>query len=402
MAESSERDLTRAAVLRAVALHGPLSRTAIARHLDVSPATVTALARALLADGLVEPAGKEPGNSRGRPAELLRVVPGAAVLLGAKVSAAGVTGVVADLSGSPLAEFQALFEADVPDPIGALTAVLAPQVELAGGSLIGIGLGVPGVVDVAEGRVTALTLGWQDLAVGPELSQRLALPVVVDNDVHTLAIAEHLYGRARDVDDVLTVTVGRGVGLAITVGGRLHRGPRGGAGEFGHTQGVEDGPRCACGRNGCLEAIVSEPAMVRRARDEGLLPDEGTIADLRAAADADTPGVRAVFEAAGAVLGRRVGDLVNLLAPSLVLVSGEGTASWSHLEPAFQAAFDAQVLATHSDVEVVVDRWDDRAWARGATALLLGSVYAPEHFTGTAQTEVRNRLQAVGGGGGGR
>lgn len=400
MAENSERELTRAAVLRAVALHGPLSRTAIAGHLGVSPATVTTLTRELLEDGLVEAAGKEPGSSRGRPAELLRVVPGAAVLLGAKVSASGITGVVADLLGSPLTEFQAPFAADAPDPVGELVAALAPQVELAGGSLIGIGLGVPGVVDVTEGRVTAPTLGWQDVAVGPELSERLALPVVVDNDVHTLAIAEHLYGRARDVDDVLTVTVGRGIGLAITVGGRLHRGAHGGAGEFGHTQAIKDGPACACGRAGCLEAVASEPAMVRRAQQAGLVSSDATIADLRTATD--DPDVRAVFDHAGDVLGRRVGDLVNLLAPSLVLVSGEGTASWVHLEPAFRAAFDAQVLATHADVEVVVDRWDDRAWARGATALLLGSVFAPEDFSGGAQAEVRSRLQAVGGGNGGR
>jgi predicted NBD/HSP70 family sugar kinase len=402
VAEGSERELSRAAVLRAVALYGPMSRTAIASRLDVSPATVTALTRDLLSDGLVEPAGKEPGTARGRPAELLRVVPGAAVLLGAKVSATAVTGVVADLLGEPLAEFQAPFDADGPDPIGDLVAVFAPQVALAGGSLIGVGLGVPGVVDVAAGRVTAAILGWRDLAVGPELSERLGLPVVVDNDVHTLAIAEHLYGRARDVDDVLTVNVGRGVGLAITLGGRLHRGPHGGAGEFGHTQALENGPRCACGRHGCLEAVASEPAMLRRAHEEGVLPVDGTMGDLRDAAHGGDTAARTIFADAGAVLGRRVGDLVNLLAPSLLLISGEGTASWSLIQPAFETAFDAQVLDTHTDVEVVVDRWDDRAWARGATALVLGSVFAPDHFIGEAQAEVRSRLQAVGSGGDGR
>lgn len=401
-APSSERDLTRAAVLRVVGLSGPVSRTAIAAELGVSPATVTSLTRDLLADGLLEIAGKEPATTgRGRPAELLRVVPGAALLLGAKVAATGITGVVADLLGTPTADFHAPFDADAADPVAALAAVLAPHVMAGGGRLIGIGLGVPGAVDVSEGRVTALTLGWVDLPVGHGLSERFGIPVVIDNDVHTLAIAERLYGRARDVDDVLTVTIGRGVGLAITLGGRLHRGAHGGAGEFGHTRAVEDGPPCRCGRHGCLEAIASEPAMVAAAVAAGVLPASATIDDLRAAAAAGDAAARRIMADAAGVLGRSVGDLVNLLAPSLVLISGEGTASWAHLEPAFRDAFDRQVLRIHADVEIAVDRWDDRAWARGATALLLGSVYAPEHFSGAAQTAVRTRLQAVGGGGNG-
>jgi predicted ArsR family transcriptional regulator len=91
---------TRTAVLRVVALSGPLSRTAIAADLQVSAATVTAVTRELIADGLIEPAGKEPNGARGRPAELLRIVPGVASLLGVKVAEASLTGVVADLLGT--------------------------------------------------------------------------------------------------------------------------------------------------------------------------------------------------------------------------------------------------------------------------------------------------------------
>jgi predicted NBD/HSP70 family sugar kinase len=392
-----ERALSRAAVLRVIGLSGPLSRTAIAAELEVSPATITALTRDLLAEGLIEPAGKEPVAVRGRPAELLRLVPSAATLLGAKVSASSVTGVTSDLRGGVGDAFLVRYDAAVADPVAALADVLAPYVTAAGHTLLGIGLGVPGVVDVAAGRVSAPTLGWIDLPVGAELSRRFGLPVVVDNDVNTLAVAEGLYGRARSVDDALTVTIGRGIGLAITLGGRLHRGHRGGAGEFGHTRRVEDGPRCGCGRRGCLEAFASEPAILAAAQAQGLVGAEATIDDVAAAADAGDERARAVFASAATRLGEAVADLVNVLAPSLVLLSGEGTALWQHWDDAFRAAFDAQVLASHRSVELAVDPWDDQLWARGATALLLGPVYAPGEYSRPTETAVRERLHARAG-----
>jgi predicted NBD/HSP70 family sugar kinase len=389
-----ERTFTRAAVLRVIGLSGPLSRTAIAAELEVSPATITALTRDLLAEGLIEPAGKEPVAVRGRPAELLRVVPSAATLLGAKVSASSVTGVTSDLLGSASEAFQDDYDATVADPVTALADALAPHVSAAGGSLLGIGLGVPGVVDVTTGRVSAPTLGWVDLRVGAELSRRFGLPVVVDNDVNTLAVAERLYGRARDVDDALTVTIGRGIGLAITLGGRLHRGSRGGAGEFGHTRRVADGPRCGCGRRGCLEAFASEPAIVAAARTLGVVAPDATIDEVAAAADAGNERARAIFTDAATRLGAAVADLVNVLAPSLVLISGEGTALWRLWEEPFLTAFDGQVLDSHRQVELAVDPWDDRLWARGATALLLGPVFAPDEFSRPTETAVRDRLHA--------
>jgi predicted NBD/HSP70 family sugar kinase len=380
---------------------GPVSRSVLATRLGVSPATVTLLTRELLADGLLETAGKEAAGSRGRPAELLQVVPGAGMALGVKVAASQITGVLVDLRGETLSTFEAPFDAGAPDPVTDLAELLRPHVEVAGGRLIGVGLGLPGVVDTSSGEVTAATLGWSAVPVAPGLTALLHVPVVVDNDVHTLAIAEHLYGRAQDVEDDLIVTVGRGIGLAITVAGRLHRGAHGGAGEFGHTRAREGGPRCGCGREGCLEAIASETGMLHRALETGVLPPEGTVEDLRRLAQ-DDPAARAIFDQAGRVLGRSVGDLVNVLAPSLVLIAGEGTAAWGLLEGSFRSGFDAQVLDTHRDVEIAVDdSWDDRAWARGASALLLGSVYAPEHASGVGQgLEVRNRLTAMNGGAG--
>ena len=116
-------------------------------------------------------------------------------------------------------------------------------------------------------------------------SRRSAIPVLVDNDVNTLATAERLYGRGRDVEDFITLTLGRGVGLGIVANGDIYHGHGGGAGEFGHVTAVVDGPVCSCGKRGCLEAVVGDPALVATARERGIIGKRQGVAALRRKAD---------------------------------------------------------------------------------------------------------------------
>jgi predicted NBD/HSP70 family sugar kinase len=281
-------DVTQTSVLRAVGVHGPISRTELARQLGVSAGTITTVTRELLELGLLETVGKVRGDRRGRPAELLGLVAGSAHTIGAKVTSAQVVGMVADLGGNVLASFTEPFDPRGDDPCGSLEQILRRHMGDGPGPLLGIGLGVPGMVDSeAGGTATAPTLGWDRLPVGAELQRRLDLPVIVENDVHTLAVAESLFGRGQQIDDFLTVTIGRGVGLGIVTGNELHRGAHGGAAELGHTEVVPNGPRCDCGRRGCLEALVSEPALVRTARELEQHPVAGYDGDASLAGQPD-------------------------------------------------------------------------------------------------------------------
>ncbi len=396
-----EAERSRAAVLRAIALEGPISRSAIAGQLAVSAATVTAITRDLIDAGLVEMSGKAPASGRrGRPSELLSVVPDAVALLGVKVMHDHVIWVQADLRGEVAAGGVVPFDPTGADPADRLGDLLADVVAGVETTWLGVGVGVPGTVATGnrggeQGRVTSPMFGWDEVPLGARLTARLALPVVVDNDVNTLAVAEHLYGRGRDVDDFLTVTLGRGVGLGIFLDGALRRGGRGGAGELGHTRAVVDGPDCECGRRGCLEAVASDPALVRRAREDGLIATTDGIDELVALA-ADLAAARDLFAEAGRHIGSAVADLVNLLAPELVVLSGEGIAAWDHIRPGFDEAFAAGVLDVHLATDVVVDPWDDQDWARGAAALVLRSVLAPAPDGDSPETAIRYRLHAIG------
>jgi predicted NBD/HSP70 family sugar kinase len=360
--------VNRIAVLSLIGRHGPISRADVARRLGLSPATLTTVTRGLMDAGLIRKVDDDASRG-GRPGELLGVVAAAASAIGVKVTEEQVIGVRADLDGTVLETFQVPFRAIDTNPYDSLAALLRPHVDAAdGGRLLGVGLGVAGFVHAQTGMVEAPMLGWRHMPLGDYLERLLGVPVVVDNDVNTLAAFEHLYGLGRSYDDFLTVTLGRGVGAAAVIGGDLRRGAHGAAGELGHAVVDPAGPACHCGKRGCLETYVSDGALLAAA---GWDP-AGTPADLVTAAQRGDERVREVYRAAGARLGTAVSGVCAVLDPQAVLVSGEGTRAWPFLADGFLSAFRSGLFPPLADaVEVHVDPWDDVKWARGAAALAL-------------------------------
>jgi predicted NBD/HSP70 family sugar kinase len=371
------RDYNRVAVLRLIGGSGPIARVQIADRLGLSPARVTAVTRQLLDHGLIRVAERRPSKG-GRPALLLELVSGAATAFGVKIAPDHLVGVRVDLDGEVLEQFDAPLDvtaAGAVDRIGDLLETwIAPS---SGSRLLGLGLGVPGVIDADRGLVSAPIIGWEQLPLAQLLQDRLGVPVLVDNDVNTLAVSERLYGRGREVDNFLTVTIGRGIGLGIIAGGDIYRGFGGGAGEFGHITAREDGPLCTCGKHGCLEMFVGDPALVSEAQRRKLLAASAGIDDLRELADAGDTAARDVYGEAAALLGRSVADLVNILSPQLVLISGEGTQGWPHMSEDFERSLRSHLFPPLRGVAVEVDPWDDAKWAVGAAALVLRPTFTP-------------------------
>jgi predicted NBD/HSP70 family sugar kinase len=384
------RDLNRSAALRLIGTAGPISRAEIARELGLSPATVTGVTRELLHMGFIRVVDQAAPEGGGRPALLLAIVGSAAHALGVKVAADHVVGVRVDLDGGVLERFDSPFDPTAGDSLVRLAAFLRAHVDGGTTPFLGVGLGVPGIVG-RDGRVASPMLGWEGVPLAVRLQRELDVPVLVENDVNTLAIAERLYGRG--LSHFLTLTVGRGVGLGITIAGEVYRGGRGGAGEFGHVAVDPDGPACECGKRGCLEALVADPALVARARAAGVIGPRQGIERLRALAAKGDTAATAIFAEAGAVLGSKVADLVNVLDPEAVLVSGEGTQSWSQMADSFRRALDANVFPPLRGVPVEVDPWDDANWARGAATLVLRQAFVPAPASDNGSRSVRARLR---------
>ncbi|WP_299057748.1 ROK family protein [uncultured Nocardioides sp.] len=215
-------------------------------------------------------------------------------------------------------------------------AVVSAVVEAAGGAPIdAVGVSAAGFVDAAGERVAfAPHLPWRGEAVRARLEDRCGAPVVLDNDANAAAWAEYTLGAARGADTAVVVTLGTGIGGGLVVGGRLHRGSGGMAGEFGHAQVVPDGRPCECGGRGCWEQYTSGNALLRHAR-AAVGTSAGPLAALcdgdpaaltgplvtRAAAEGDDVALHA-FEEVGSWLGVGVANLVAALDPDVVVIGG--------------------------------------------------------------------------------
>lgn len=213
--------------------------------------------------------------------------------------------------------------ADTPHGDAALTAV-----ERLGGLLLsrapapvlGAGIVVPGLVDPTRGVAAySANIGWRNLAVVEPLSRAWSLPVRLGHDVASAAVAEIAYGAGRHESDVCFVVIGTGVAAALVSGGRLVTGRRGEIAEIGHLR-VRPGHRCACGGDGCLEAVASASAIAAGYRDR-------TGAAVAGAADVvarlgDDPVARQVWQEAIEALADGLAALTLVLAPELVVVGG--------------------------------------------------------------------------------
>jgi predicted NBD/HSP70 family sugar kinase len=372
------RDLNRSAILRLIGLSGPIARTSIAKRLGLSPATVTSITRELIETGIVRIASRAPSRG-GRPALLLEIVGRAATAFGVKIAPDHLVGVLVDLDAEVITQFEERLDMTAANSFEAAVEVIRRWLTEAEtqAPLLGIGLGVPGVVDGPGGTVTSPMIGWRDFPLRDSLQSALGVPVLVDNDVNTLAISERLYGRGRDAEDFITLTLGRGIGLGIVARGDIYHGFGGGAGEFGHVTAVVDGPVCTCGKRGCLEAVVADPALLHAARARGVVGRRQGLAALRRKAEAGDADARAIYAQAATILGQAVAGLVNVLSPQLILISGEGTQAWAHFEESFEKSLHANLFPPLRGVSVEVDPWDDVEWAVGAASLVLRTTFTP-------------------------
>jgi predicted NBD/HSP70 family sugar kinase len=395
--QNARGDLVPSAILALLGTRGPLSRGDLAGALGVSPATVTQATKALIGRGLVAEVQEMP-SAGGRPARLLGLLRSAGGALGVKVAAEHLAVVDVELDGTVVAADSFPFDPDSPGALDYLTHTLGSVLEQRGGRhLLGVGVGIPGAVDSqAHGVVWAPTLGWVETRVGPVLRTALGVPVLVENDVNTLAVAERLYGIGQSHSSYLVVTIGRGIGCGIVVDGAVYRGAGGGAGEIGHISISVGGPECACGSTGCLEAHIGQSALVRTARARGVIGPDDSPDALLAAAHGGDPGAESVYAEAGELLGRALAGVVHTLDPEIIVILGEGVDAWRHWEPGFQPAFRRHLMPARRGLTYVVEPWADDKWALGAAALVLASPLDVVGTSGEQGRLVRQRLRASG------
>ncbi|MEU8569256.1 ROK family transcriptional regulator [Streptomyces pathocidini] len=373
------REPTRAEMFALVLTAGPISRTGLSRRMRLAPSTVTRLLPPLLEHDFLRETDAAP-RGRGRPQRMLEVNPDRHVAVGIKIGPAQVSGVITNMAAQVLARA----ELPIPDPrpdtafaaAAAVTRDLLAAVPHGAERALGVGVGVGGHVDSASGvcRYSAI-LDWQNVDVAGPLAAATGMPVTVNNDVNTLAVAEHWFGEGRDVASFAVVTVGPGIGCGLVLNGELFAGSGGIAGELGHLPQDPAGPMCGCGSRGCLEALASDRAVLRHIRDAGPF-DCPTIGEaVRLARHGPTAAravARAAFAEAGTALGRGLAGLCNLLNLQKIIVAGEGAVAYDLFGPAMQDALAAHAFSDAArDCALHVDPVHHDLWARGAASLAI-------------------------------
>jgi len=206
------------------------------------------------------------------------------------------------------------------------------------GGLAGVGIGVPGFIIMDKGIVTASPNlpGFENFPMRDEIEAQLRAPVILENDANAAALGESWHGAGRDVDDLVLLTLGTGIGGGVIIGGKVLHGFVGMAGELGHMTVVPGGNPCACGNNGCLEKHASATAVTAMAKMMGLGADL-TSEDVWRLAVAGEDKAQVCWEMMGTALGRGLANLVNVFNFPLYLLSGGMLPAWDFFAPAMFA-----------------------------------------------------------------
>jgi len=338
------RQLNTARIFHAVRWNPGASQRRLADLTGLDKATISTVVGALVGDGLLRRTTVASGKP-GRPEQALEVDPDGGLLVGARLELGSVRLLAATLAGRPVTTLDRPTDPSPDATIDVLEEGVRELVDAGGHRLEevrAVGVGIPALFS-RDGRLAlAPNLGWRDVPVGPILAERLSTPVYVDNDTKAAGLAETLFGSCRDAHDFVYVAGHSGIGGALYLGGRLYRGADGFAGELGHVKVRRGGRPCGCGGRGCLEAYLSETALLESAREAGLEVDD--LDALAAADEAGDPLARAVLAEAGEILGDACADLVNLVNPERIVLGGAFATAAARMLDDVQARLDAASL----------------------------------------------------------
>ena len=348
-----------------------LARSTVAQRVD-----------ALLAQRLLvaDPGGSSTG---GRPPALLRFNGDAGVVLAADLGATHSRLAIANLDGRLITEAAEDLEiAAGPEIVLEWTArrfdELLQETSYARTDILAVGVGVPGPVDFASGRPVnpPIMPGWHEFPVAARLRDRFGVPALVDNDVNVIALGEHA-AHWPEVEHLLFVKVGTGIGMGIVVDGQIHRGARGSAGDVGHIhiEGHDD-VICTCGNRGCLEAIAGGGSIAAHLTTLGLptANARGVVAHVRAG----QPDAIRLVRQASRDLGTALAAVVNVLNPATLVIGGDlADAGELLLSGVREVVYQRSTpLATHS-LQIVPSTTGDRAGVLGASAMAIEQVLSP-------------------------
>jgi predicted NBD/HSP70 family sugar kinase len=368
-----------ALVRRTLLQAAPLSRLELAERTGFSRPAITEMCQELIDLGLVRETGvRTPGRSNvGRRRAQLDLIADAGYAVGILVAAENSAVTILDLRGRLVATQRFQPPSGAPEPaLAFLSAAAQDQLSRSGimpERVVGVGVSVPGVVDPHEGRLQLSPFfGWENVPIRALLEADFGPHVTVASPVQAIAVAELLFGSAARLrrPDLALVNVSTAVAAAFVLGGQLQQGADNASGQIGHVPVQAHGRRCRCGRRGCLDAVASGDALVAVAAEDGV--HYASFSDLLHAAEGGDSHALELLEDSARQVGKVVGDLITMLDPTVVAVSGMvlRLGTW-YVDRVRNAALARAFIVSEAGPRIVPSAFGIDAGAVGSAAIAL-------------------------------
>lgn len=378
-------------VLEALRKDGPSSQAALARSVELSPATVNNIVRLLRDEGAVE---LQPLNGR---ESLVALIPTQGAVVSIQVNVTSMHGALFDFAKGSRYDTEVRFEEDTDSEGGSpeiavdMVRSLAVTAGVKVSELAGVAVAMQAPIAWPAGTIASwarLQLpAWQDIVIEETLAAQLGVPVTVENDANLAALAEWTWGAGRGVNDFLYVACGSRIGGGLVINGSIYRGGDGMAGEIGHMMLEPNGPVCFCGSRGCLTTMASERPILSALEASG--GTQRTLNEVIEAAKQGDPACQRVLYETGRHLGRALASTAKVMAPSMIVIGGLLGQGGSLVFKSLQSSAEVNSLRAVSPTIRF------RAAEVNADTTLLGGVAAVLERTGQGASDLAGWMQAA-------
>jgi len=386
--------LNSALILDHLLASSPQSRANLAQLTGLNRSTISSLVSDLIEMGLIREIGLEEADSRGRPGMLLELNPGGGCIVGMEINVGYISVILTDFTahtlwrrhietapGTSQGDILALAEELI---VAALRAGTAHQLQP-----LGLGLGVPGLVDANLGTLKfAPNLNWHHVSFRDLWGQKFGIPLYIENAGNAAALGEYYFGVAKGCNHFLHLATGVGMSGGLMLDGQLYRGAGGFAGEVGHLIVESGGELCSCGRRGCWETLVGPRAVIRGvqyALENGapsIIPDlvggnldRITMQIVVNAANQGDQLAQGILADIALHLGTGIANLINIFNPELIVLGGTLTLAGDYLLPTISNIIAAEALGEPARmVALALSSQGTDACVKGAVALVIDGI----------------------------
>lgn len=347
------KQINKTLVLETILHEAPISRADISQKVGLNKGTVSSLVNELLEDQLIYESG--PGQSSGgrRPVILL-FNDKAGFSIGIDLGVNYILGVLTDLRGNIIVEVnKKLTVRSYEVVIEILQSVISDLINAAPQShygIVGIGIGVPGLVNNHGEVLVAPNLGWKNINLREEIENCFDIPVLIENEANAGAYGEKLYGAGKENDNILYISAGIGIGVGIILNGKLFYGMNGFSGEAGHMIVQVNGKDCTCGSSGCWELYASEKALLEEARKlklTSITEETLSIELLLELANSGNEDIINLFHSIGMYLGVGINNIINIFNPEQVIIGNRLAMAKDWLEKSIEKFIKNHTMKYH-------------------------------------------------------